>query len=150
MKPSRNDPCPCGSTKKYKHCCLKTEQAQPEDDFLWRRIRRAIEGSPVQLLNFGSSHFGQEAMLEAWDEFIPQGDDGQNEPFTPVTPHMPIFMPWFFYDWTPAPLETSVKPEALDGRTLAVRIWTKKPNNLTRCSCVTWNNAVWPPSAFMM
>ena len=23
---SRNDPCPCGSCKKYKHCCLKTRQ----------------------------------------------------------------------------------------------------------------------------
>jgi SEC-C motif-containing protein len=21
-KPGRNDPCPCGSGKKYKHCCL--------------------------------------------------------------------------------------------------------------------------------
>ena len=25
-KPGRNDPCPCGSGKKYKQCCLKTEQ----------------------------------------------------------------------------------------------------------------------------
>lgn len=24
MKPKRNDPCPCGSGKKYKYCCLKT------------------------------------------------------------------------------------------------------------------------------
>lgn len=23
---SRNDPCPCGSSKKYKKCCLPTEQ----------------------------------------------------------------------------------------------------------------------------
>lgn len=63
MKPNRNDPCPCGSGKKYKQCCLKTEQVQPEDDFLWRRIRRAIEGSPPQLLSFGGSHFGQKALL---------------------------------------------------------------------------------------
>lgn len=27
-KPGRNDPCPCGSGKKYKHCCLKTEETQ--------------------------------------------------------------------------------------------------------------------------
>jgi len=25
-KPRRNDPCPCGSGKKYKQCCLKTDQ----------------------------------------------------------------------------------------------------------------------------
>jgi preprotein translocase subunit SecA len=24
--PQRNDPCPCGSGKKYKHCCGKTAQ----------------------------------------------------------------------------------------------------------------------------
>jgi len=24
-KPGRNDPCPCGSGKKYKHCCGKDE-----------------------------------------------------------------------------------------------------------------------------
>lgn len=27
-KPGRNDLCPCGSGKKYKQCCLKTEEAQ--------------------------------------------------------------------------------------------------------------------------
>ena len=27
-KIGRNDPCPCGSGKKYKHCCLGKDQAQ--------------------------------------------------------------------------------------------------------------------------
>ncbi|MDO8437788.1 MAG: SEC-C metal-binding domain-containing protein [Nitrosomonadaceae bacterium] len=83
-KIGRNDPCPCGSGKKYKQCCLKTEQAPGGEDFLWHRIRRVIEGSPAQLLNFADSHFGQGALLEAWEEFIPWED----EPFTPDTPHM--------------------------------------------------------------
>ena len=26
-KPGRNDPCPCGSGKKYKRCCLPIDQA---------------------------------------------------------------------------------------------------------------------------
>ena len=26
-KPGRNDPCPCGSGKKYKHCCLDIDRA---------------------------------------------------------------------------------------------------------------------------
>ncbi|HAT83148.1 MAG TPA: SEC-C domain-containing protein, partial [Eubacterium sp.] len=25
-KPGRNDPCPCGSGKKYKNCCMKKDQ----------------------------------------------------------------------------------------------------------------------------
>ena len=27
VKPGRNDPCPCGSGKKYKKCCLANEEA---------------------------------------------------------------------------------------------------------------------------
>lgn len=26
MQPSRNDPCPCGSGKKYKKCCMNNSQ----------------------------------------------------------------------------------------------------------------------------
>lgn len=121
-KIGRNDPCPCGSGKKYKQCCLKTEQTTGGEDFLWHRIRRAIEGSPTQLLDFADSHFGRQALLEAWKEFMPWED----EPFTPSTPHMPIFIPWFFYDWRPDPLNTTVKHEALDGRTLARAYLDKK------------------------
>jgi len=35
MKPGRNDPCPCGSGNKYKHCCLGSQSAlhaQVQDD----------------------------------------------------------------------------------------------------------------------
>jgi len=28
VKTGRNDPCPCGSGKKYKHCCLRTNEAR--------------------------------------------------------------------------------------------------------------------------
>jgi hypothetical protein len=31
-KPGRNDPCPCGSGKKYKQCCLKSENIQRDSD----------------------------------------------------------------------------------------------------------------------
>jgi len=30
-KVGRNDPCPCGSGKKYKKCCMAKDQAQRED-----------------------------------------------------------------------------------------------------------------------
>lgn len=36
MKPGRNDPCPCGSGKKYKKCCL---QAGETEDAAWREAR---------------------------------------------------------------------------------------------------------------
>lgn len=31
MKVGRNDPCPCGSGKKYKHCCLRNDEAQAKE-----------------------------------------------------------------------------------------------------------------------
>jgi len=30
-KTGRNEPCPCGSGKKYKHCCLTQDQAAPPE-----------------------------------------------------------------------------------------------------------------------
>ena len=32
-KIGRNDLCPCGSGKKYKHCCMQRDQARPADVF---------------------------------------------------------------------------------------------------------------------
>jgi hypothetical protein len=29
-KPGRNDPCPCGSGKKYKKCCLPKDEAEAD------------------------------------------------------------------------------------------------------------------------
>lgn len=130
MKPGRNDPCPCGSGKKHKQCCMKTEQAQPANDFLWRRIRRAIEGSPIRMLEFASGHFGKDVLQEAWDDFMPHWEDEEDEPFTMDTPHMPAFMPWFYYEWRPNPSDTRVKREALDGRTVGQAYLDKKGRQL--------------------
>jgi hypothetical protein len=53
MKPQRNDPCPCGSGKKYKKCCLPKERDQQAGDSPWshagkiHRIRHA-DDYPVE------------------------------------------------------------------------------------------------------
>ncbi|MBI5658096.1 MAG: SEC-C domain-containing protein [Nitrosomonadales bacterium] len=130
MKPGRNDPCPCGSGKKYKQCCLMAEQAPPENEFLWRRIRRAIEGSPMRMLEFATAHFGREALPEAWDDFMPHREDEQDGPFTMDTPHMPVFMPWFFYEWLPYNHDTAVKREAQDRITVGRAYLDKKGRQL--------------------
>lgn len=97
MKPGRNDPCPCGSGKKYKHCCLQAQTTPQTEDFLWHQIRRAIEGLPEKLLRFSKNHLGQDALLEAWEEFTLWSE----EEFDPHTPHIQLFMPWFFFNWYP-------------------------------------------------
>ena len=40
MKIGRNDPCPCGSGKKYKNCCLRKETMSIPD-----RIKQAVTES---------------------------------------------------------------------------------------------------------
>jgi hypothetical protein len=39
-KPRRNDPCPCGSGKKYKKCCLAKDEAQKRDELAKEQVRR--------------------------------------------------------------------------------------------------------------
>lgn len=126
MKTGRNDLCLCGSGKKFKQCCLKTEQAQPESAFLWRRIRRVIDDTPRQMLEFAIAHFGSGASTEAWNDFMQQKD----EVYSPNSPQLSIFMPWFLFDWLPDPLYTSVKPGVQDGRTAGQAYLAKKAHQL--------------------
>lgn len=50
-KISRNDPCPCGSGKKYKHCCMRSGKQWPAaKPFLPRRVLpAAVAPSPEPL-----------------------------------------------------------------------------------------------------
>ena len=75
MKIGRNDPCPCGSGKKYKKCCMDKDQA----------AERARPALPIQLPN---SRFEMEppparppdpradAIYARWEEFQDQDYEG--------------------------------------------------------------------------
>jgi hypothetical protein len=65
--PGRNEPCPCGSGRKFKHCCLR---AQDEED--GQRVKlRSAEGVLVPaLFSYALEEFGKEFFEEAWDEFF--------------------------------------------------------------------------------
>ncbi|MFQ5488801.1 MAG: YecA family protein, partial [Gammaproteobacteria bacterium] len=114
-KVGRNDPCPCGSGKKYKKCCLTKAQEKPAD-LTWRRLRRAIEGLPPRILAFATEHCGRAALEEAWEAFVLFEDDS----FHPEHPLITVFMPWFFYHWQPLWGETGIAPGSLQpGQTIA-------------------------------
>ncbi len=104
-KVGRNDPCPCGSGKKYKKCCLAKNSA-PVASLDWRRIRRT-EGELIPLLiRYAEKYYGQEAMMDAWDEFTLWNDvpmDPETEPELDT-----IFMPWFLFNWIPENSEEDV------------------------------------------
>ncbi len=113
MKFGRNDPCPCGSGKKYKQCCLNagTAQAAAPADLNWRRIRGLLDGFPDEMLRFIAQAYGPPAVHEAWDEFT--GLDTLE--FDSNTPLMQLFMPWFFHCWAPDPVATEVANKSLHG-----------------------------------
>ncbi len=113
MKPGRNDPCPCGSGKKYKQCCLAAADARAHspEQLAWRRVRSELDGLPGRMLRFVDEHYGPEAVDEAWHEFNLWDD--QELAFDPDTPHIPVFMPWMLHRWSPDPDETEVANAAL-------------------------------------
>ncbi len=111
MKPGRNDPCPCGSGRKHKHCCLPKDEAVAPDELTWRRVRRAIETLGSDLVREAAHHFGEAGLDEAWDEF---NLFEAEEPFDPDSPFVTLFFSWFLHDWLPDPHDTEVPPSAHD------------------------------------
>ena len=63
----RNDPCPCGSGRKYKLCCLRAANA---DETARVRLRTA-EGILIPaLFSYADAEFGDAFFDEAWEEFF--------------------------------------------------------------------------------
>jgi hypothetical protein len=98
MKTGRNDPCPCGSGKKYKKCCLPKDAASVTN-LNWQKMRRT-EGELVHtLLKYADKCYGPSAAAEAWDEFSLWNDvplDPESEPEVESA-----FIPWFVFNWVP-------------------------------------------------
>lgn len=94
-KVGRNDPCPCGSGRKHKHCCLNAASASEETP--WQRQRDASDRLTDDMLKFSRRRF-EEAFREAWDDFnqtplSPQYEKHANEG--------QIFIPYFLFEWDP-------------------------------------------------
>jgi SEC-C motif/Protein of unknown function (DUF2384) len=107
-KVGRNDPCPCGSGKKYKRCCLNKIEAAPVEDLAWRRLRRLLDEHQKTMLRFFRSAYGVAAIDEAWRAFIGE----EHAAFDPESPHLQVFMPWLFHFWSPDPEKTTVRDAA--------------------------------------
>lgn len=99
MKPGRNDPCPCGSGRKYKHCCLPEQTASVADlqEQTWRRVRQAIEGYAAGMLRFITEVYGPDAIHQAWLEFTV----GKSDEFVHGHPDTELFFSWLFHKWSP-------------------------------------------------
>jgi SEC-C motif/Protein of unknown function (DUF2384) len=93
-KPGRNDPCPCGSGKKYKRCCHNRPVTQP-DDFLWRQLRRVDDHLTHELLKHAKRLYGYEGFAMAWEAY----GEGEPDDFDANSPHNQAFFPWYLYNW---------------------------------------------------
>lgn len=89
----RNDPCPCGSGKKYKKCCLVSAE---DSDFQYRRFRQTHSELIPRLTKFAFEIIEPEIVEEAWKEF---NDHEAVEDFDPDGPMNVLFMPWFLFNW---------------------------------------------------
>jgi hypothetical protein len=116
MTQARNAPCPCGSGRKYKHCCLAAAAREAESpvELASRRHARAYQGFPPRMLRFVEETYGPHALEEAWSEFLLFPEEPVE--FDVETPQLPLFMPWFFHVWRPDPHGTLVADPALHDR----------------------------------
>ncbi|CAN5728448.1 hypothetical protein BH23GEM10_BH23GEM10_09430 [soil metagenome] len=110
IMPGRNDPCPCGSGRKYKQCHGKAKVVSVKEA-TWQRLRSALDGYPDMMFRFIRQTYGEHSLDEAWQEFLLWPDEPA--PFDDRSPMIPLFMPWFFHRWSPDPEGTSVADETL-------------------------------------
>ena len=94
-KVGRNDPCPCGSGRKYKKCCQANFD---EKDFHYRRWRRIEADLIPELLEYAIETQGPEGIEDAWSEFHNFAAPCAYDPELPMNM---VFMPWFLFNWIP-------------------------------------------------
>ncbi|HPC74765.1 MAG TPA: SEC-C metal-binding domain-containing protein [Syntrophales bacterium] len=107
METGRNAPCPCGSGKKYKKCCLKT--LEPDRDSEWRRLGEAYLRLQDRLIRFTERMLRQSGMVAAYDEFLLWPDEEVDEQL--LDRLGPLFASWSMFNWTydPADVDGSLR-----------------------------------------
>jgi hypothetical protein len=93
IHPGRNDPCLCGSGKKYKKCCLRSVE---ESEFEYRRQQQVEADLIPRLLDYANETLGPISVIDAWEEF---NDYEPIEDFDPLSSMNQVFMPWYIFNW---------------------------------------------------
>ena len=103
-KTGRNDPCPCGSGKKYKHCCLSNSTiafpGPAMTDTPWTRQRDASDNLTEQLqrhLKRNTRELG-DFVFDAWMDF---NQDEDPVSLSDMSHELSIFSPYLLFEWTP-------------------------------------------------
>ncbi len=120
-KIARNDPCPCGSKMKYKHCCFtKKSRIPPLDcDREYVNLRR-IEGEICEgAMQFAVEQWGKDIFDDGWDAFC-LGEDLEMD--SSDGDH--LFPSWFIFRWIP--YDYSEEWECLGKNTTLADLYVQK------------------------
>ncbi len=94
-KIGRNDPCPCGSGRKYKHCCIPSRT--PSIDTIWARQHEDYARLTREMTRFAERKF-EKQIYDAWQDFnlsdIPELLEQSSD-------ELQVFMPYFLFQWDP-------------------------------------------------
>jgi len=126
MKTGRNEPCPCGSGKKYKKCCLGKTEA-PSREFYYRRLSEAFDRLVERLLRFAEKTFGKETVVAAMQEFLPWPKPGEEVSEEMLDRSGFTFWPWYVFNWEYEPLDGEVELAVPEGCTVA-ELYAEKHN----------------------
>lgn len=104
--PGRNDLCPCGSGRKFKHCCLEGQAASES-----ARLRlRGAEGRLVNpLMKFAFDCWGAPLITHAWEDFWVYDDVPDDMRSTPEFDTM--FVPWLVLGFVPDPQSEAARED---------------------------------------
>lgn len=138
-KIGRNDSCPCGSGKKYKHCCLPGYA--PSIDHVWARQHEESDRLTREVTRFALRKFG-ERIYEAWQDFnmrdVPK-------PLEEAADERQIFMPYFLFQWTPDGRSTVARGQ---GGVVARWYMLEKSKQLTAMERMFLEQATTQPLSF--
>ena len=99
MAIGRNEPCPCGSGKKYKKCCLNSNVTAPVE-LHYRRLSAVHDKLVERLMRYAEKTFGKDVLPCALHEFWIWPDEDDDAPDSEsMDRHMPLFMPWLLFNW---------------------------------------------------
>ncbi len=87
-KVGRNDPCPCGSGRKYKKCCAAAEDARSQD-----ARRNALARMTDELVKYGDRHVAWENREDCVAAYFGRSDRDLEESFV-----VPLFVDWLHLD----------------------------------------------------
>lgn len=140
--PGRNDPCPCGSGRKYKHCCLK---ANDTTDFLWRQVRSAEGRLVPALFNLAVAEYGAPFFRAALDEFFVWG--GVPDNYEEADGFGTFFVPWWVFGFVADPNDPDGPTNAPDEPLAAVYL-RRHRDDLSPIECAFLEAALTSPMSF--